>query len=129
MKKIILHALFLFLFPLTIFSQRVVFCEKVNSFGKPENESSIFNIGSNGGYFKVLVTLKNKVESKKVVFDIYKIDGKKKSLDNTIKMEVNPALTWFYKEITFYKEGEYQVYVYDEKDKLLGVGNVQVRIR
>ncbi len=129
MKKIILHALFLFFFPLTIFSQRVVFCEKVNSFGKPENESSIFNIGSNGGYFKVLVTLKNKVESKKVVFDIYKIDGKKKSLDNTIKMEVNPALTWFYKEITFYKEGEYQVYVYDEKDKLLGVGNVQVRIR
>lgn len=129
MKKIILHTIFFFLFPLSLFSQRVVFCEKVNSLGKPENESSIFNIGSNGGYFKVLVTLKNKVESKKVVFDIYKIDGEKKTLDNTVKMEVNPALTWFYKEITFFKEGEYHVYVYDEKDKLLGIGKVQVRIR
>lgn len=129
MKKIILHTILLLLFPLALFSQRVVFCEKVNSLGKPENASSVFTISGKGGYFKVLVNLKNKVESKKVVFDIYKIDGEKKSLDNTIKMEVNPSLTWFYKEITFFKEGEYHVYVYDEKDKLLGVGKVHIKIR
>ena len=44
-------------------------------------------------------------------------------------MEIQPAVTWFYKEITFFKSGIYRIYVYDEKDKLIGLGEVKINLR
>ena len=53
----------------------------------------------------------------------------KKLFNNTVRMEIQPAVTWFYKEITFFKSGIYRIYAYDEKDKLIGLGEVKINLR
>jgi hypothetical protein len=117
----------LFLLPALSVAQKVSFCERVGRDGNPVNEASSFAVGKQGGFFKVLLTLNRPVESGKVIYDIYHLDNEKKEiLDNSIRMDVNPTLTWFYKEITFHKPGSYVIYIYDEKDKLLGVGKVDI---
>jgi hypothetical protein len=115
-----------FLFSLEATAQQVLFCESVDRLGNPKNASSSFVVGEKGGYVKVLVKLKNIVNSELVVFDVYRLNENKESFESTLKMDVQPVLTWFYKEITFFKTGTYRIYVYDERDKLLGVGEVQI---
>ena len=64
-------------------SQSMYFCEDVDSDGYPISESSTFNIGSNGGYLKVLLRLPygiNSYTAKYVIYrngdyDIYAYDG------------------------------------------------------
>ena len=122
----ILFLLFLFL-PFRTFSQKIIFCEGVDHLGNPKNESNEFTVGMKGGFFKVLVKLNKEVGSETVVYDVYSIQNGKESFENSLQMEVQPAITWFFKEITFYKPGDYHVYVYDKKDRLLGVGKVKVK--
>jgi hypothetical protein len=57
------------------------------------------------------------------------IENGKETLNNSLRMSLQPGLTWFYKEITFFKAGEYHVYIYDDKDKLLGVGQVMIHMK
>jgi hypothetical protein len=121
--------LILLLVSTSVKSQEVIFCERVDKFGNAWNRSQEFKVSEKGGFLKILVKLNKKVESKSVIFDIYKVTGEKNVLENTIHMDVNPNLTWFYKEFTFYKEGSYEVYVYDEKDKLLGVGKMKIKLK
>jgi hypothetical protein len=119
--------LFLLLIPIHLFSQEVIFCEQVDKFGNPKNAATEFTITSEGGFFKILVKLKKEVNASNIIFDVYKLKDTKEVFDNSLKMEVKPGVTWFYKEITFFKEGTYVVYVYDERDKLLGVGKVLIK--
>ncbi len=126
MKKILL--LFL-LIPFFANSQLVIFCENVDHIGNPKNASPEFTVSKKGGFLKLLVRLKKKANTNSVVIDIFRMKGEKRELDNSIKMNVNPFMTWFYKEVTFYKEGEYQVNVYDETGKMLAVGKVLIKIK
>jgi hypothetical protein len=119
----------LFLIPLKVCSQELVFCEDVNRSGIPQNPSKEFTIGSDGGRIKVLVKQKKEVGSTSIVFDVYRKISGKESFDNSVRMEIQPGVTWFYKEITFYKPGEYIVYVYDEQDKLLGLGALKINLK
>jgi hypothetical protein len=121
--------LFLLMFPLAVNSQRVVFCEKVDNVGNPSSVSDRFTISKSGGYIKILVRGNQKLESKFVVFDIYSIKDKKEVFESSIRMETNPVNTWFYKELTFYKEGDFIVYVYDERDQMLGAGKVTLSFK
>jgi len=121
--------LILLLISSTVKSQEVIFCERVDAYGNAWNRSTEFKVSDKGGFLKILVKLNKKVESKVVTFDIYNVSGEKSVLENTIHMEVNPSLTWFYKEFTFFKEGNYEVYVFDEKDKLLGVGKMTIKLK
>ncbi len=114
---------------MSIAAQEVIFCESVDRSGTPVKASKEFTIGSDGGFIKILVRLKKEIGSENVVFDIYKINDTKEVFNNTIRMTTQPALTWFYKEITFFKQGDYRVYVYDDMDKLLGVGEVKINLR
>jgi hypothetical protein len=127
MKKIII--LLLFFVPVMCFSQQVIFCEQVDALGTPTGKAEEFSIGSKGGFFKILVKLKHEIESKNVVFDVYLMKEEKESFHTSLRMDVKPGLTWFYKEITFFKPGEYHVYVYDGKDQLLGAGKVKIKLR
>ncbi len=127
-----LKRLILFIFLLIGFSaqaQDVIFCEKVGKDGMPINPSGYFSISKKGGFFNVLVKHKNPIASSEVTFDIYLMIDKKETFINSVKMKVNPESTWFYKEITFYKQGVYHVYVYNEKDRFLGVGKMQTTIK
>lgn len=124
MKKTI--TLFLLLFSFYAKSQDVIFCERVDPSGKAVNESRFFKISPKGGFFDVLVKLSRPVQSQEVVFDIYHKSNGKEDFINSVRMKINPFATWFYKEITFYLKGEYVIYVFDEKDKLLGTGSVKI---
>jgi hypothetical protein len=120
--------LLVILLPFRVFSQKLVFCEKVGKDGKEINPSSIFYIDPKGGFFNVLVKLEEGLTSDLVIYDFYLVDetSGKEVFHNSIRMAVQPGISWFYKEITFYKKGKYHVYVYDSHDRLLAVGKVQV---
>jgi len=119
----------LFLLPFSLAAQQVIFCEQVDEMGRPRNASNEFTIGNEGGFFKILVKLNEQVSSNEVTFDVYKVSEGTKHFDISLRMDVKPSLTWFFKEITFYKPGEYQVYVYSDRDKLLGVGHVVIHMK
>jgi len=109
-------------------SQSLQFCENVSSNGAPIAESSVFNISDKGGYFKFLVTLPFTVGTQYVNYEIYKIDSEgNETYESTINHEVDASWTWFWKEVTFYKAGRYNVYVYDGVKNFLT--SAQVRIQ
>ena len=106
----------------------MVFCESVSEKGEAIDPSNFFVIGDKGGFFKILIRLDRPVGSTAVTFDVFQMNEEGKEVfDNTIRMKTTPELTWFYKEVTFYREGKYNVYAYDEKNRLLGAGMVEIR--
>ncbi|HAP01962.1 MAG TPA: hypothetical protein DCQ93_08575 [Bacteroidetes bacterium] len=109
-------------------AQTIYFCESVDQSGAPVNQSNAFIIGNNGGYFDFLVKLPYEARSYYVNYDIYKLssDGSEQ-FDNTIRQEIEPDYNWFWKEVTFYDEGTYKVYVYDDNDYLITSSSVKVR--
>ena len=126
MKRIIL--ILLFILPFRLSAQKMIFCEKVRNDGTEVNPASIFYIDPKGGFFNVLVKLDQGLTSDVVVFDLYLINDKtgKETFNSSIRLAVQPGNNWFYKEITFFKKGNYHVYVYDGFDRLLSVGKVDV---
>ena len=126
--KALLTIIIIFL-PMICFSQQVIFCEQVDSYGNALSPSNEFKVGPKGGFFKILVKMDKEIDAKNAVFDVYMVKDNKETFDNSLRMEVKPGLSWFYKEITFFKPGEYHVYVYDDKDQLLGVGKVNILIK
>ncbi len=111
-------------------SQTLYFCESVDDDGSPENESSSFTISDDGGYLYFLVQLGFKVRSSYVNYDIYRVDsyGDEKFY-KTIKQDTEYNWAWFYKKVTFYDSGTFNVYVYDEDDKFLVSGKVKIKYR
>ncbi len=111
-------------------AQEIYFCEDVDEDGYPENESSSFTIGSGGGWLKVLVKLDDEVDCNEVKYVIYKISksGKEK-YENTIYQDVEDNWVWFWKQITFYDDGKYNIYVYDKHDNFLVSGSVRINFK
>ena len=128
------HHLFFFIFllfiPSVLFSQSLTFCESVDSNGNPKGTSSRFTIHAGGGFLEGLVTLPREVNSKFATYDIFKLDEENKELfESTIKQTLKPEFTWFSQRITFQKSGTYHVYVYDDRDRLLCVGIIAIRVQ
>lgn len=128
-KKILLTAVFaavLFLLSSnTVSSQTMYFCESVDKSGYPVSESSVFNISSSGGYLYTLVRLPYEISCREVKLVIYRNDN----YDNTIYISTERDWTWFWKQITFYKSGNYTIYAYDCSDYLLTSGNVRIQYK
>ncbi len=103
-------------------SQTMYFCEGVTDDGYPITESSTFNIGSGGGYVYVLVRLPYEVACRSVRFEISK-DG---AYDNTIYVDTEKNWVWFWKKITFYDAGRYEIRAYDCFDYMLTSGSVRI---
>ncbi len=128
MKKIIslaVLALALFAISSSVNAQSMYFCESVSSDGYPITESSVFNISRDGGYLSVLVRLPYEVACRSVRFEIYR-NGE---YDNTIYVDTEKNWVWFWKEVTFYKAGNYSVYAYDCFDYMLTSGSVKIQFR
>lgn len=127
MKKALTIILFILLnVSFQLFAQDVIFCERVDNSGNPVNQSTSFKIGKSGGFFNVFFRQKNSVNCQEATFDIYFVENEKETFMSSVKMKVNPDANWFYKEITFFKPGLYRVYIYSEKDKILGAGKVEI---
>jgi hypothetical protein len=125
MKFVIL----LLLIPFMGLTQDVTFCEKVDNSGTGTSISTRFKISRKGGTIKMLVHCGKKIGSDEVVFDIYSLKDGKEKFENSIRMATDPFNSWFYKELTFYKEGDFLVYVYDNRDQVIGVGKVTLTFR
>lgn len=105
------------------YSQSIYFCEGVDDDGEPISESSVFTIPSEGGYLYVLVQLPYEIDCGEVGFEIYR-NGK---YENTIAMDTEYNWQWFYKQITFYKSGEYNIEVYDYcNNEYIASGTVEI---
>ncbi len=108
------------------FAQDVIFCERVDKWGNAFNESDHFTIGEKGGFFQILFRQKESLNSTQATFDIYLKEKDQENFVSSVKMKVNPDAIWFYKEVTFFKPGEYHIYIYNEKDRFLGVGKMTI---
>ena len=109
-------------------AQSLYFCEAVDKEGYAINESNTFVIGNNGGYFDLLVRLPYELKSYYVNYDIYEVktDGSE-IFSSTIRQDSQPDWEFFWKEMTFYDEGTYKIYVYDDNDYLLTSSTVKVK--
>ena len=111
-------------------SQQITFCESVDSKGNPVHASQSFAIPADGGFLEVLVSLPTQVNATQVTYDLFQVNEENKEIfESTIKQDVKPVFSWFSKKITFRHSGAYNVYVYDEKDRLLCTGRVYIRIQ
>lgn len=108
-------------------AQTLYFCEDVDDNGYPKNSSTSFTIPSSGGWLKFLVRMNEEIDSKEVKYVIYKgtRTGKEK-YETTIYQDVEEDWVWFWKKITFYEEGKYNVYVYDDNNNFITSGTVRI---
>ena len=129
LKKLSLISILIFASHLS-HAQKLFFCEHVDSStGTPRKPSTTFTISSGGGFLNVLVTMPNGINSSSITYDIFRLNETKAEIfESTIRQDVSPEYTWFSKEITFHIAGNYNVYVYDDKEKLLCVGRVTIKI-
>ncbi|HRN25517.1 MAG: hypothetical protein IT276_06290 [Ignavibacteriaceae bacterium] len=103
-------------------SQTIYFCEDVDNNGEPINESSQFTIPSNGGYLYVLVQLWDEADCETFNLEIFRNDR----YENTLSVSTKSNWSFFWKQVTFYKSGEYTVDVYDCNDELVTSGTVTI---
>jgi hypothetical protein len=121
-------ALMLFAVSNNLKAQTLYFCESVTSDGYPQTESTVFNIGSGGGYLDILVKLPYELNCRSVRYEIYKVDSYgSETYNTTISQDTERNWIWFYKQVTFYDSGKYNVYVYDCNDALLTSGSVKIQ--
>ena len=133
LKKIFAFSLFaltLFVVTNNLKAQSIYFCESVSSDGYPVTESSTFTIGSSGGYLDILVKLPYELNCRTVRYEIYKVDSYgSETYSTTISQDTERNWVWFYKQVTFYDSGKYNVYVYDCNDALLTSGSVRIQFQ
>ncbi len=126
--KFIICALLAFVFIGSASSQSLQFCEDVSSDGAPINASSVFNISSKGGFLKLLTTLPYRVGTTSVSYEVYRIDSDgNENYDNSIWQDVEPSWTWFWKEVTFYDAGRFNIYVYDSDKNFLASSRITIQ--
>lgn len=131
MKKVLLFVLLVvasMTLSQSLKAQSLYFCESVDADGYPIGESTVFTIPSAGGYLNMLVRLPYTADVTSVRYEIYKVDPYgSESYDNTIYQDVERSWVWFWKQVTFYKTGNYNVYVYDANNYLLTSGTVRIK--
>ena len=111
-----------------VLSQSLQFCEDVSKDGEPISVSSVFNIGTEGGYLKCLTKLPYRIGTYGVSYEIYKVDADGyETYDNTVYQDVDPSWTWFWKEITFYKAGSFNINVYDGDKNFLASSQIRIQ--
>jgi hypothetical protein len=127
LNKIFLPAIFiiaLFVFSSSnVSSQTMYFGEGVDKDGYAITPSTTFNINkSSGGFLYVLVRLPYTIDCRAVSFVIHR-NGE---YDNTITVDTEADWVWFWKQITFYKNGNYTIYAYDCYNELITSGSVRI---
>ncbi len=130
MRKLYLIAVLFSITLSTGFSQAIHFCEGVTEKGQPINSSSTFKIDRNGGYFYFLVQLPYRINCKTAKFKIYK-KGPSGNLtyDTSISTDTEKDWTWFWKQVTFTKPGNFEVQVVDCNGNAIVSGSVKVEYR
>ena len=131
MKKVLLFVLLVvasITLSQSLKAQSLYFCESVDADGYPIGESTVFTIPAAGGYLNMLVRLPYTADVTSVRYEIYKVDPYgTETYDNTIYQDVERSWVWFWKQVTFYQSGNFNVYVYDSNNYLLTSGTVKIK--
>jgi hypothetical protein len=78
----------------------------------------------------VIFRLPYSINCREVRYEIYKVGRSgRETYDNTIYQDTERDWSWFWKKVTFYDVGKYNVYVYDCYDYLLTSGSVRTQYR
>lgn len=110
----------------TSFAQKIYFCEDVKtSTGMPIGEGTTFNIKSSGGWLYVLIHSGKALDCTKVKIKYY-LNGK---LEDSYDLNIEPDWDRFWDKVTFYKAGNYDVYVYDCNGKKITSGSLKIKFR
>lgn len=115
---------FVFLMVVLIFgwqpsrAQTITFCKSVDNEGHAVNAAKEFALAKTGSGIVFLFQFGVSKPSS-VSYDLYKTEKGHEVFQSTIRQSITPGKNWASKEITLYDAGQYRVYVYDEKDKLL----------
>lgn len=120
---------FVILFSALTYSQTLEFCEGVKDNGEPIVSSSTFYIPEGGGYFYFLVHLPEAVGCDYVTYEIYMKgrDGSETFIFQVEQDGMSPSWTWFWKQVTFYIDGQYKVYVVDCNRKRIASAPLTVK--
>ena len=133
MKKLFLAAfIMLAVFALSNMSkaQTLYFCEGVDDDGYPITESNVFNISLDGSYLYFLVRMPYEIDCSSVRYEIYEVDYDGfETYSSTIYQDVEYDWIWFWKKVTFYDPGFYNVYVYDCRDYVLTSNTIRIKYR
>ncbi len=130
MRKFYLIAVLFFLFFSTGISQALHFCEGVTEKGQPVNSSSTFKIDKKGGYFYFLVQLPYRIQCTSAKFKIYRVGPSGNlTFDTSISTDTEKDWTWFWKQVTFYKPGNFEVEVVDCNGNSIVSGRVTIEYR
>jgi len=107
--------------------QQLYFCESVDSAGRASAVSNTFSLDPRGSFLNVLVRMPAPVETEHVLFDLYRLDtAGRERYESTSRLSVTPGWTWFNKGFTFFRPGDYVLYVYDEREKLIITGRLKL---
>ena len=109
------------------FSQSLTFCDKTDASGKAVNANTTFTVAKNGGPVTMLFTTSPAAKLSTVSFDVYRLDNGKEVFQSTLKQPVTGGQNWVAKQMTFYNEGRYRVYVFDDQDKPLARAEVLIK--
>lgn len=85
-----------------------------------------FVIANDGGVVLMSYTQAAAGQTAAISFDIYRIAGNKEVYHATVKQTLN-GKTVANKQVWFYEEGRYRVYVFDDQDQLLEKAEFTVR--
>ena len=111
-------------------AQTLYFCEGVDDDGYPITESSVFRISTSGSYLYFLVRMPYEIECSSIRYEIYEVDyDGTESYSSTIYQDVEYDWIWFWKKVTFYDAGFYNVYVYDCNDYVLTSNTIRIKYR
>jgi len=111
-------------------AQTLYFCEGVDDDGYPITESSVFRISSSGSYLYFLVRVPYEIDCSSIRYEIYEVDYDGMELySSTIYQDVEYDWIWFWKKVTFYDAGFYNVYVYDCNDYVLTSNTIRIKYR
>jgi len=109
------------------FSQSLTFCDKADAAGKAINANTTFTVAKNGGPVTMLFTAPPASKLSTVSFDVYRLDNGKEVLVTSMKQPVAGSQNYAAKQMTFYDEGRYRVYVFDDQDKPLARAEVLIK--
>lgn len=107
---------------------RVLLCEDVTENGDPVTESSVFNIGRDGGYVYILVDHTKEFKTTELIVDVFKGDGYKDFVE-TKRFTVESNWVWTKFKYTFYTPGNYKIIVYNKDEVLLNSGYVTINMK
>lgn len=119
----------LFLFAISnIHAQTIIFCESVDSYGKPINSADTFDVSQQGGMLTVLLKPGHQLNTTVILYQIYSFEGTTSELNNIERSEVEENWLFCWIHLNFIEEGKYRIKAFSADNVLLGTGDVYIKV-